>query len=272
LITERESTPIEGSEAPSAAPVPDRELAVALTDIGVRFRLPDVRISSFKEYVLQRLTRRVRHQDLWALRSLSLTVHAGETLGLIGRNGAGKSTLLKVVSRVLRPTEGRVVVVGTVAPLLELGAGFHPDLTGRENVFLNSALLGHPRREIAPRFDEIVRFAELQDFIDVPVRSYSSGMGARLGFSVATLFRPDILILDEVLSVGDAGFQEKCLARLEAFRQQGTTTLLVSHSPETLARHCNRVAWIEKGQLVALGEPDEVLAHYESSLQTPLSE
>jgi len=242
------------------------DTAIALTDIGVLFHLPEERIASFKEYVLQRLTRRVRYKSLWALKSLSLSVRAGETLGLIGRNGAGKSTLLKVISRVLRPTEGRVVVAGSVAPLLELGAGFHPDLTGRENVYLNSALLGHRRREVEAVFDDVVQFAELENFIDVPVRSYSSGMQARLGFSVATIFRPDILILDEVLAVGDTGFQEKCLARLAEFRERGTTTILVSHTLDTLSRYCDRVAWIERGTLMQIGAAEDVLGAYKASV------
>lgn len=243
---------IESSDAP----------VVELADIGVLYRLPTERILSFKEYVLRRLAMQIAHRELWALRDLSLGVSSGEVLGIVGRNGAGKSTLLKIVSRVLRPTEGRVVVRGRVAPLLELGAGFHPDLTGRENVILNATILGYSRSVILGAFDEIVDFAELQAFIDAPVRTYSSGMAARLGFAVATQFRPDILLVDEVLAVGDVGFQEKCLSRIKQFRVHGTTILLVSHSLSMVADHCDRVAWLEEGRIADLGVPDRVLPQY----------
>ena len=261
MITELERAPTDA--APEGAP------AIELTDIGVRFLLPTEKIVSFKEYILRRLTNRIGYQELWALESVNLSVRPGETFGVLGRNGAGKSTLLKVISRVLRPTRGRVVVRGRTAPLLELGAGFHPDLTGRENVYLNGALLGHPKKRIDRVFDEVVEFAELAEFIDVPVRSYSSGMQARLGFSVATVFRPDILILDEILAVGDTGFQQKCLARLHEFRELGTTTLLVSHTLETILAHCDRVAWIEHGAVKRVGDTEAIVAEYEASMGAP---
>jgi len=187
---------------------------------------------------------------------------AGEVFGVIGRNGAGKSTLLRVISQVMRPTIGRVWRSGSVAPLLELGAGFHPELTGRENVFLNGALLGHTRREMRERFDEIVAFSELDKFIDTPIRNYSSGMQARLGFAVATAFRPDILIVDEVLSVGDEQFQAKCKARISDFQSGGATILLVSHQADVVEELCNRAVWLDSGRVKAIGPSREVVSKY----------
>ena len=249
--------------AESPAPV------VELTGIGVRFVVPTERIISFKEYVLRRLRKQIQHRELWAIKVVGLTIRAGETLGLVGRNGAGKSTLLKVISRVLRPTNGRVIVRGRAAPLLELGAGFHFDLTGRENVFLNATLFGYPKSLIIEHLPAIIEFSELEGFIDMPVRNYSNGMLARLGFAVATQFRPDLLILDEILTVGDTGFQSKCLDRIEAFRRLGTSILLVSHELETLGNHCDRVAWLEHGQMVNIGRPDEILEAYRSAVMSP---
>lgn len=241
------------------------EHSVRLEGIGVRFEIPVERIGSFKEYLLRRLTARIERRTLWALRSVDLELAPGETLGIVGRNGAGKSTLLKVISRVVRPTEGRVVVRGRTAPLLELGAGFHPDLTGRENVYLNATIFGFPRELIDRHLDEIVEFAELPRFIDLPIRSYSSGMVARLGFSVATQFRPDILILDEILSVGDAGFQQKCLERVSRFRARGTSILLASHDLVTLEAYCDRLLWLDEGRIADLGAPGEVLESYKDT-------
>lgn len=240
----------------------DQQTAIELSDIGVRFNVPIEYIVSFKEYVLRRLRGGIAYRELWALDGLDLRVHQGEVLGVVGRNGAGKSTLMKVISRVLHPTTGRVIVRGLVAPLLELGAGFHFDLTGRENVFLNAALLGHSTRVVATRFDAVVEFAELPEFIDVPIRNYSSGMLARLGFAVATMIRPDVLLIDEVLAVGDAAFQKKCLARIGDFRSQGTTILLVSHQSESISEHCDRAVWLDQGKIVAAGPTGEVLDRY----------
>lgn len=245
---------------------PAGDSAVELRDIGVEFSLPTETIRSFKEYVLRRIAKGIEYRRLWALRDVSLSIATGEVFGVVGRNGAGKSTLLKVISRVLRPTRGRVIVRGRVAPLLELGAGFHPDLTGRENVVMNATILGHPKALVLEHLDEVLAFAELHGFFDTPVRTYSTGMLARLGFSVATLFRPDILILDEVLAVGDAGFQEKCLERISDFRNRGTTILLVSHSPETIDSYCSRVAWLERGEIAAVGTPAEVMPAYAQAL------
>ena len=236
--------------------------AVELMDVAVRYEIPTEKIVSFKEYVLHRLTSRVEYRELWALRSLSLTVQPGEVFGIVGRNGAGKSTLLKVVSRVMHPTSGRLIVRGRLAPLLELGAGFHPDLTGMENIYMNGAILGYPKASLGARIDDIVDFAELPGFIDAPLRTFSSGMKARLGFAVATLFRPDVLVIDEILDVGDVGFRQKCSERIRDFRSRGTTILLVSHDPQTLESNCDRVAWLEHGEVVAVGCPSEVLPRF----------
>jgi ABC-2 type transport system ATP-binding protein/lipopolysaccharide transport system ATP-binding protein len=240
----------------------DRGEAIRLENVGVRYRVPTERIGTFKEYIIRRLQRKVRNREFWALKGVNLSIYRGEVFGLIGQNGAGKSTMLKLMARVLRPTEGRVVVKGQVAPLLEFGAGFHPELTGRENVFLNGALLGFSRRDMEEKFDRIVDFAELWDFIDAPMRTYSSGMWARLGFAVATDFQPDVLIVDEVLAVGDEAFQRKSSARMQEFRDQGATILLVSHNMNTIAAMCHRAAWIHHGQVMALDSAGEAIRAY----------
>ena len=255
-------------QGPSAALVDRAKPAIELQDINVRFEMPAERIVSFKEYVIRRLTGGLERRELWALRGISFEIRIGEVLGVVGRNGAGKSTLLKVISRVLHPSSGRLVVRGRLAPLLELGAGFHFDLTGRENVFLNAALLGHQRRQVERHFDEVVQFSELQDFIDVPVRNYSSGMLTRLGFSVATMFRPDILLLDEVLAVGDVSFQEKCLERIREYRSRGTTILLVSHQTDDVEKYCDRALWLDHGSISALGEAEDVIRRYLEALSS----
>lgn len=241
-----------------------QDLVVALQDVTVKYRAPEVRYRTFKEYMIRILKREVRFKEFIALSGINMDVKRGETIGIIGRNGAGKSTLLKVISRVLIPTNGRVWIRGMVSPLLELGAGFHPELTGRENVFLNATLLGHPMRDVESHMDGIVDFAEIGDFIEAPLRTYSSGMVARLGFAVATAWVPEILILDEVLSVGDEDFRRKCQTRMESFRTGGTTTFLVSHSMETVKDMCSRVMWLGHGKSLAVGEPQAVIDAYRS--------
>jgi len=243
----------------------EAETMVHLDGVSVRYRVPHERYGTFKEYMIRRLQGRVNHREFWALKRVSLSVHRGEVFGLVGRNGAGKSTLLKVVSRVLRPTEGRVRVRGWVAPLLELGAAFHHELTGRENVFLNAALMGHMRRDVEEKFDQIVEFADLGGFIHAPLRTYSTGMVARLGFAVATAWEPDVLVLDEVLAVGDEAFQRKCHARIRNFRERGATVLMVSHNATTVVENCQRAAWIDHGEIQIIGAPDEVVAKYQAS-------
>lgn len=235
---------------------------IDLDSISVRYRVPKERFGTMKEYVIRRLQGRVNHRDFWALKDVSLEIKRGEVFGVVGRNGAGKSTMLKVVSRVLRPTKGRVRIVGRVSPLLELGAAFHHELTGRENIFLNASLLGYLQHEVEGRFADIVQFADIGDFIDAPLRTYSSGMVARLGFAVATAWEPEILVLDEVLAVGDEAFQAKCRERIMYFRERGATVLLVSHNARTIRSICQRATWIDQGQIQAVGDPEEIVRQY----------
>jgi len=244
--------------------------AIILEDVGVRYRVPSERIMTFKEYMIRRFQGKIKNRDFWALQNLDLTIYRGEVFGLIGPNGAGKSTLLKLIARVLRPTNGRVWVRGNVAPLLETGAGFHPELTGRENIYLNGAMLGYSHQEMQEKFDRIVSFAELHEFIDLPMRTYSSGMWARLGFAAATDVQPDILIVDEVLAVGDESFQRKSYARIMQFRDQGATILLVSHNMSTVESMCHRAAWLDHGQLKAVGKSEEVIQYYLQDQQKSL--
>ncbi len=235
---------------------------VRLENISVRYRLPGERIHTFKEYVIRFLQGRIQYKDFNALQDVNLQIHKGEIFGIIGNNGAGKSTLLKVISRVLIPTQGRVWIKGKVSPMLELGAGFHPELTGRENVFLNGTILGHPHREVEEHMDEIIEFSELGAFIDAPLRTYSSGMYARLGFAASTTWEPEILILDEVLSVGDESFQRKCRVRMKSFRNGKTTSMLVSHNMDTVLGLCERAAWLDHGAVRVVGPAKDVIAEY----------
>src|SRR5215510_14268080 len=233
------------------------ETVIHLDKVTVRYRLPEEKIGTFKEYMIRMLQRRVRYNSFLALNGVDFEVQRGEIFGIIGRNGAGKSTLLKVISRVLVPTERRVWIKGRVSPLLELGAGFHPELTGRENVYLNGTLLGHSRREIEEHLGEIMEFAELGAFIDSPLRTYSSGMVARLGFSIATTWKPEILILDEILSVGDEAFRNKCKTRMAKYRDEGSSTLLVTHDMNTIGLLCSRAIWLDHGEIKAEGPAKE---------------
>ena len=255
--TEQAQPSTPSLSAPQTAPV-----VIRIENVAVEYRVPREHIRTFKEYAIRLVQGRIKHDEFRALDGVSLDIHQGEVFGIVGHNGAGKSTLLKVVSRVLRPTRGRVVVTGRVAPLLELGAGFHPELSGRENVFLNGTLLGFSHAEMGLLFDGIVEFAELGDFIDAPLRTYSTGMGVRLGFAVATAARPDILIVDEVLAVGDEAFQSKCAARIAEFRQSGTTVLLVTHDTRTVLEMCDRALWLDHGRVGMLGAVDEVVKAY----------
>jgi ABC-2 type transport system ATP-binding protein/lipopolysaccharide transport system ATP-binding protein len=236
---------------------------IHLDQVALRYRLAKQRIPSLKEYAIHLLRGALTYQELWALDGVSFSIERGEVVGIVGRNGAGKSTLLKVISGILKPTRGRVTVTGRVSPLLELGTGFDFELTGRENVMLNALLLGRSKREVRERFDSIVEFSELGDFIDVPLRNYSSGMTARLGFAIATAWDPEILILDEVLVVGDAAFQQKCHRRLGEVLASGATVLMVSHVARVLILECSRCLWLAEGSLVADGPPAEVLARYD---------
>jgi ABC-type polysaccharide/polyol phosphate transport system ATPase subunit len=244
---------------------PQAEIVIRLENVSVQYHIPHERVVSLKDYTIRTLMGRNGHRKndtVQALSNVSLEIEQGEIFGVIGRNGAGKSTLLKVLSRVLTPTRGRVWMQGSVAPLLEVGAGFHPELTGRENIFLNGALLGHSRAKMKEIFDEIVDFAEISDFIDAPLRTYSSGMYARLGFAAATAVRPDILLVDEVLAVGDARFSQKCVQRMYEFKNRGTTILLVSHSGDLIKSFCDRAVWLDGGQIRRMGEAADVVERY----------
>lgn len=241
--------------------------AIEAADISKRFRLSQSR-TSLKDRTFRRGAS--QHQDFWALQRLDLNVDQGETVGILGHNGSGKSTLLKCIAGILKPTTGTVHVRGRVASLLELGAGFHPDLTGRENVFINAAFLGITRKEIQARFDEIVAFAELDNFIDQQVKYYSSGMFVRLGFAVAVNVDPDILLVDEVLAVGDEVFQQKCLDRVEEFQQDGRTILFVTHAADLVRRICSRAVVLHHGEMVANAEPGEAIRIFREHLHGTL--
>jgi ABC-type polysaccharide/polyol phosphate transport system ATPase subunit len=246
----------------------DSEAAISVADVSVRYRMPTERINTLKEQVVRTITRRtVAHTEFTALSHINLQVKRGEAVALIGRNGAGKSTLLKVIARVQEPTAGRVWVRGHVAPMIELGAGFHPELTGRENVFLNGAMLGFSQQQMQAKFDAIVAFSELESFIDSPLRTYSSGMQARLGFAIASAVEPDILIIDEVLAVGDEAFQKKCIQRMKAIRERGATLLYVTHGVDDLKDICEKAALIDEGRLLYFGEVEKAVAHYRERLQ-----
>jgi ABC-2 type transport system ATP-binding protein/lipopolysaccharide transport system ATP-binding protein len=240
----------------------ETEPVIKAENVGLRYRVPSERIRSFKEYAIRKVQGRIVSKEFWALRDVSFTVNKGEVFGIVGENGAGKSTLLKLIARVLKPISGRVWVNGNVAPLLSVGAGFHQELTGRENVFLNGTLLGFTQKQMKEKFDQIVEFSELENFIDAPIRTYSSGMVARLGFAVATDSKPDILIVDEVLAVGDEAFQAKCFERIGAYQKQGMTTLLVTHNSERIRKMCHRVVWLQKGEVKMLGNTEDVIKSY----------
>ncbi len=243
-------------------PASGSPVLIRLEGVGVRYQVTQERIPSIKEYAIRWIKRQVQYNHFWALKDVNLDIHRGEVFGIIGPNGAGKSTMLKLVARVLQPTAGRVRVWGKVAPLLELGAGFDHELTGRENVFLNGALLGFTEADLKKRFDRIVEFAGLKDFIDAPLRTYSTGMVARLGFSIATDVRPEILIVDEILGVGDAEFQTRSYERIQRFMGEGATVLLVTHSLKRVEEICSRAAWLEHGQVLAVGSAKSVVGQY----------
>lgn len=238
--------------------------AVEIRDISKRFRLYREKYTSLKERVMH--AGKVPYSDFWALRNIEFDIAAGETLGILGRNGCGKSTLLKCIAGILQPTEGEILLRGQLAAMLELGAGFQPELSGRDNIFLNASLLGLSRRDVARRFDEIVAFAELEDFIDNQVRFYSSGMYVRLGFAVAVNVDPDILLVDEVLAVGDERFQQKCMERVHEFQKEGRTIVVVSHAADVMRQICDRVAVMDSGRVIALAPPGEAIRAFRDRL------
>lgn len=244
----------------------DENIAIQVKDVTVRFNMASERIDNLKEYFVKLVKKELMFQEFLALKDISFTVKKGEAWGIVGTNGSGKSTLLKLICGILKPYKGEVLINGNIAPLIELGAGFDGDLTARENIFLNGAVLGFSKKYMQEHFDEIVEFAELQDFLDMPIKNYSSGMAARLGFSIATVVKPEILIVDEVLSVGDYAFQQKCEKRMHELLGNGTTLLYVSHSIDSVKEICDHALWINKGVMQASGEVDEVCDAYMSSL------
>lgn len=240
---------------------------VSVRDLGVKFHLSEQKVDNLKEYIIRILKRQMRYKEFWALREVSFDVKQGERVAILGLNGAGKSTMLKVIAGVLKATEGSVKRSGVLVPLLELGAGFDPQYTGAENIYLYGAMLGYSKAFLKEKYEEIIAFSELGDFIHVPVKNYSSGMRARLGFSIATLVEPDILILDEVLSVGDAKFRAKSEKRIKEMFSKGTTVLFVSHNLAQVRSLCTRAIWLENGHLVEDGPVDEVADHFEATIK-----
>ncbi len=243
----------------------DIENAVELKNIEMHFNMSKEKLESLKEYFLRLVTKKLMFEDFVALNDVSFNIKKGDVFGLVGLNGSGKSTMLKIISGILTPTKGSVKTVGTIAPLIELGAGFDFDLTARENIYLNGSVLGYSKKFMDEKFDEIVEFSEMQDFLDTPMKNYSSGMVARIGFAIATMTKPDILIVDEILAVGDFRFQEKCEKRINEMINDDTTVIIVSHAIEQIERLCKHCAWLEKGKLKMIGETQEVCNAYKNS-------
>lgn len=241
----------------------DDRIVIDIRDASICFNMSKDKIDSFKEYVLKVIKRQLFYEEFWALKNINIQIKKGEVFGIVGLNGAGKSTLLKMVTGVLKPTTGTVHVEGSISPLIELGAGFDPELTAGENVYMNGAVLGYDMKFMRGNYDAIMDFSELWDFENVAIKNFSSGMYARLGFSIATTVKPEILIVDEILSVGDYKFQKKCEKRIDELMSGGTTVLLVSHSKDTIERFCNRVAWLENGSLVEIGPAQDICRKYE---------
>lgn len=240
----------------------DRDYVIKVDNATVRFNMASERIDNLKEYFVKLVKKQLMFQEFLALRDISFEVKRGEAWGLVGTNGSGKSTLLKLICGILKPYKGSVTVNGSIAPLIELGAGFDGELTARENIYLNGAVLGYSKDFMDSHYDEIVDFAELHNFMDMPIKNYSSGMAARLGFAIATIVRPEILIVDEVLAVGDVAFQEKCQKRMQEMLTNGTTLLFVSHAIETVRELCDHAIWINKGEVMMKGEVNEVCDTY----------
>lgn len=240
----------------------EREKILSVDNVTMEFRLVDDKVTTMKEFFIKTLKKEITYSKFTALHNISFHVNRGEVLGIIGRNGAGKSTILKVLSGIIKPTSGTVTCLGNIVPMLELGSGFDMDMTGRENIYLNGAILGYSERFLNDKLEEILSFSELNDFIDIPIRSYSSGMLMRLAFSIATVVNPDILIVDEILAVGDENFQEKSKERMFELMSGGTTVLFVSHSLEQIREMCQRVVWLEGGKVKMFGDVDDVCEAY----------
>ncbi|HJC65025.1 MAG TPA: ABC transporter ATP-binding protein [Candidatus Blautia merdavium] len=243
----------------------NKDTIIEVNQVSMKFNMASEKFDSFKEYFIKTLKKQISYNEFWALQDVSFSLERGESLGLIGLNGSGKSTMLKIIAGVLKPTKGSVTVRGSVAPLIELGAGFDYDLTAGENIFLNGAILGYAREDMERYYDDIVEFSELKDFMNVPVKNFSSGMVSRLAFAIATIGQPDILIVDEVLSVGDFLFQQKCEQRIRKMKEHGTTLLFVSHSIDQVQSLCSKVVWLEKGHLKMQGDSIEIGNMYRNS-------
>lgn len=237
---------------------------IDVKNVSMSFNMSKERIDSLKEYFIKFIKGQLHFTEFVALDNVSFSINKGEIVGVIGLNGSGKSTILKIVAGIMKPSKGFVDVRGSIAPLIELGAGFDPELTARENIFLNGYVLGHTKKQIEEKFDEIIEFSELKDFIDVAIKNFSSGMYARLGFAIATVNNPEILIVDEILGVGDFIFQQKCEKRMKEMMENNTTVLIVSHSIQTIEKMCNKVVWLDKGKLVMFGETEEVCEAYKN--------
>jgi len=240
-----------------------KQPAIIVDNVSMKFNLSKEKVDSLKDYIIKSIKKEIKYNEFWALQNVSFTVEKGDRVGILGLNGAGKSTLLKVIAGVFKPTEGSVTKHGKMVPLLELGAGFDQQYTGKENIYLYGAMLGYSKEFIDEKYDEIVKFSELKDFIDVPIKNYSSGMKSRLGFSIATVVSPKILILDEVLSVGDAKFRKKSEKKVLSMFDSGVTVLFVSHSLAQVKRICNKAMILEKGKLIAYGDIDTISKQYE---------
>ena len=244
----------------------NNDIIIDVSDVSMRFNLAKEITDSIKEYILKMISRKLHFQEFYALKNISFQVKRGEAIALIGKNGSGKSTMLKILAGVMYPTTGQVSVRGSVAPLIELGAGFDMELTARENIYLNGAILGRDRRSMDQHMEEIISFSELENFIDVPLKNFSSGMVARLGFAIATIIRADILIVDEVLAVGDFKFQEKCKAKISELLAEGATLLFVSHSADQVKELCSKAIWLDHGNIMAFGDSatvcDQYFEHY----------
>jgi len=238
--------------------------AVEVKNVTMEFNMSKEKVDSIKEYFIKLVKRELHFEQFLALKDVSVTIEQGDVFGIVGLNGSGKSTLLKVISGILKPTKGTVKTVGTISPMIELGAGFDMDLTARENIFLNGSVLGYSKQMMEEKFDEILGFSELQPFVDVAVKNYSSGMVARLAFAIATITKPDILIVDEILAVGDFLFQQKCEKRIREMMDRGTTVIIVSHTIEQIERLCKHVLWLEHGNMKMLGDTKTVCDAYKA--------
>jgi len=240
----------------------NEDIVIKLENVSLKFKLQKERSPSLKEFAIRLLSKKVSYINFYAIKNINLEIKKGESIGIIGRNGAGKTTLLRIIAGVYKPTEGKVFVKGKIMPIIELGAGFDMELTGKENIFINGLLLGMTKKEIEGKYDEIVEFSGLKDFINSPLRTYSSGMILRLGFSVATSLNPDIILLDEVFAVGDAEFREKCINKINKFKENGSTFLFVSHNMNAIKEICESAIWLEKGEIKMYHKVDNTIENY----------